>query len=189
MGRTKALIEINDVTLLARSVDVLIAGGCDPVAVITGADGAMVADVVPAHAVPIHNPRWASGMASSVTAALRWALSGPAGALLILPVDTPGIGAAVIWRLVHHWHETGAPPDGVLVATYQGRQRNPALIGRDHWSDISASVTGDAGARQWLAAHPEAVTPVACGDIADPSDLDTPQDLARWTQQASSTAN
>lgn len=187
MGRSKALVEIDDVSLLTRSVEVLTSGGCDPIGVVTGAEASKVTEVVPPQAERLHNPQWSSGMASSVAAALLWAGSGSAGALLILPVDTPGIGAAAIRRLIHHWRQGGARRDAVLVATYQGQQRNPVLIARDHWSDITKSLTGDAGARQWLTAHPELLTSVACEDIADPTDLDTPQDLARWIHDQSST--
>jgi nicotine blue oxidoreductase len=44
---------------------------------------------------------------------------------------------------------------------------------------VSQLATGDVGARPFLAAHPELITPVPCDDIADPADIDTPADLAR----------
>ena len=38
---------------------------------------------------------------------------------------------------------------------------------------------GDAGARGYLAGNPD-LTLVECGDLADPDDVDTPEQLARF---------
>jgi nicotine blue oxidoreductase len=43
---------------------------------------------------------------------------------------------------------------------------------------VSGAATGDAGARGYLAGNP-AVELVECGDVADPDDVDTPDQLAR----------
>ena len=67
----------------------------------------------------------------------------------------------------------------VAVACYEGRPRNPVLIGRTHWAAAAAAAQGDAGARGFLRTHSELVIAVECGDIGRPDDLDTPDDLAR----------
>jgi molybdenum cofactor cytidylyltransferase/nicotine blue oxidoreductase len=46
------------------------------------------------------------------------------------------------------------------------------LIGREHWAGISATATGDEGARGYLATH-EPVE-IDCTGLADPTDLDVP---------------
>jgi nicotine blue oxidoreductase len=53
------------------------------------------------------------------------------------------------------------------------------LIAREHWPEVLAMTTGDAGARPFLRAHPDRVTLVECGDTGSPDDIDTPEDLAR----------
>ena len=54
------------------------------------------------------------------------------------------------------------------------------LLGRDHWDAVRASSVGDAGARGYLAGNP-GVALVECGDVADPDDVDTPDQLAAVT--------
>jgi CTP:molybdopterin cytidylyltransferase MocA len=53
------------------------------------------------------------------------------------------------------------------------------LLAREHWPEVIALASGDAGARPFLRAHPELVTPVECGDTGSPDDVDTSADLER----------
>ncbi|WP_370328414.1 NTP transferase domain-containing protein [Euzebya sp.] len=185
MGSPKALVTIDGQPLVLRAVAALADGGCAHVAAVTGAAAAEVAEVLgrAADVAVLHNRRWASGMGSSVAAGLGWAATTTAGAVILLPVDTPGIGPAVVARLIEVWRDGGAPPEGVLAAAYDGRQRNPVLLGRRRWSDVADVVEGDEGARRWLRTHPDLVTAVECGDVGDPRDLDTPADVDRWVRQ------
>jgi CTP:molybdopterin cytidylyltransferase MocA len=56
------------------------------------------------------------------------------------------------------------------------------VIERRLWTEVAALAEGDEGARPFLRAHPGLVTEVACS--GDPSDIDTPQDLAAWLATA-----
>jgi CTP:molybdopterin cytidylyltransferase MocA len=168
LGQPKALLEFGGETLLARAVRVLREGGCADVLVVTGETRL----VVPG-ALIVDNPDWATGMGSSLRAGL--AAIPRAEAVVIMVVDTPGVGADVVRRL-RRAHRDGA---NVVVATYDGQPRNPVLLGRRHWEEVVELAVGDVGARAFLAKHPELVRSVECGDIGDPSDIDTPEDLAR----------
>jgi CTP:molybdopterin cytidylyltransferase MocA len=174
-GRPKALVELGGETLLDRAVRVLRDGGCDGTVVVVTAPGlAGASDRAPgAGVVVVTNPDWRSGMGSSLRVGLG-SVNGDAAVLML--VDTPGIGAEVVRRLLAA-HRGGAT---VAVATYAGRPRNPVLLARAHWAEAVALAVGDVGARPFLAAHPELVTGVECGDIADPADVDTPEDLAAF---------
>lgn len=171
-GQPKALVEFGGMTLAERGVALLKAGGADPVLVVTGAADPGLAGVRTAH-----NPDWRTGMGSSVRAGLTAlaSASDAAGAAVITLVDQPLVGAEAIKRLI------GAYRDGatIAVAAYGGQPRNPVLIAREHWAEVIAGATGDAGARTFLRAHPELVTRVECGDTGSPDDIDTPEDLAR----------
>lgn len=177
MGRPKALVEVDGTPLVVSAVATLRDGGCDPVAVVTGAAHDEVAPLVAAQAgvAVVRNPSWADGQAASVRAALAWASGTDAAGLLVVPVDTPGITGAVVRRVVQRWTDA---PDLPAVATYDGRARNPVLLPAALWPDVAARVQGDAGARHWL--RDNAVQAVDCTDLGDPTDLDTPQDLTRW---------
>jgi CTP:molybdopterin cytidylyltransferase MocA len=167
LGRPKALLTIAGERLVDRAVRVVREGGCGRVYVVAGAtaldvDGATVLD----------NPDWSSGMGSSVRVGLAAVAE---DAVLVMVVDTPGIGVEVVRRLVEA-HEKGAT---VVVASYDGAPRNPVLLAREHWAAVAELAVGDVGARPFLAKHPELVTYVECGDVGEPSDVDTPEDWAR----------
>ena len=169
LGRPKALVEIGGLSLAERGVGLLRDGGTDPVVMVTGAASVSLPGVITAH-----NPDWQTGMGSSLREGLR-ALPADRDAVVIALVDQPLISPQAVRRLIAAFR-AGAE---VAVACYQGRPRNPVLIGRGHWPDAAAAAQGDAGARTFLRARPELVTAVECGDVGRPDDLDTPEDLLR----------
>jgi nicotine blue oxidoreductase len=174
-GRPKALVELDGQTLAERGVSMLRAGGADPVLIVTGA--AQV-DLSPENQARIvYNREWRTGMGSSLRAALR-ALTelevGPdVGAAVVALADQPLVGAEAVSRLIAAYQAGAA----VAVAAYGGKPRNPVLLAREHWPEVIAMATGDQGARAFLRARPELVTPVECGDTGRPDDIDTPADL------------
>lgn len=124
--------------------------------------------------ISAHNPRWSTGMGSSLAVGLAAAPDGCTAAVLAL-ADQPLVGPAAVRRLITA-HAAGA---SVAVACYDGRPRNPVLIAREHWAEVAELATGDVGARPFLRAHPELVVQIECGDTGRPDDIDTPDDLAR----------
>ncbi len=171
LGTPKALLEIGGERLVDRAVRTLRDGGCRPVTVVLGA----AADVVVDGASTAHNPDWATGMGSSLRVGLAALAGGTASAVVVSLVDQPLLGPDVVARLLAA-HAAGAT---VAVATYGGKRRNPVLLARTTWAEVSRLAEGDAGARPYLAAHPEEITGVPCDDIGAPDDIDTPEDLAR----------
>ena len=97
--------------------------------------------------------------------------------------DQPLVGPEAVRRLIAA-HAAGA---SVAIACYDGRPRNPVLIGREHWSEVIGLAVGDVGARPFLRAHRDLVTEVECGDTGRPDDIDTPEDLARIEAQLART--
>jgi nicotine blue oxidoreductase len=189
-GRPKALVELDGQTLAERGVNMLRAGGADPILVVTGA-----AQVNLDRIHTVFNEQWRTGMGSSLRAALRaltdaedgeGAQDGPAatlgvgvgvdvGAVVVALADQPLIGTDAVARLIAAYRG-GA---GVAVASYDGKPRNPVLLAREHWPEVIAAATGDQGARAFLRARPELVTLVECGDTGSPDDIDTAADLDR----------
>ena len=68
--------------------------------------------------------------------------------------------------------------NSLASAAYDGVRGHPVLLGAAHWAGIAATATGDRGARAYLKEHGGALTLVECGDVAEPYDIDTPEDLA-----------
>jgi CTP:molybdopterin cytidylyltransferase MocA len=174
-GSPKALVRLRGRLLVERAVELLAAGGCDPVVVVLGAaaETVLAAAHLPATgALTVVNADWRSGMGSSLRAGLA-ALPAGADAVVVTLVDTPGLGPESVRRLV-----AAGGPDGAAQATYGGRRGHPVLLGRTVITEVAAAATGDRGAGPWLAAHPERVRLVPCDGTGDPRDVDVPDDLA-----------
>jgi CTP:molybdopterin cytidylyltransferase MocA len=167
-GRPKALVEFDGERLVDRGVRMLRDAGCGPVVVVTGA-----APIEVIGAVVVPNPDWQTGMGSSLRTGLS-ALPPACQAVVVALVDQPRVTAGAVRRLLEA-HAAGAR---VAVATYAGKPRNPVLIAGEFFAAVAESAVGDVGARPFLRAHQELVTPVPCDDIAAPDDIDTPDDLA-----------
>jgi molybdenum cofactor cytidylyltransferase len=116
----------------------------------------------------VHNPDWAAGMATSLQVALRAA--GDADAIVVGLGDQPGVPSEA-WSLV------AAIDAPIVVATYGGERGNPVRLRRDVWPLLPT--TGDVGARKIARERPSLVTAVACP--GDPNDVDTVEDLDRWS--------
>ncbi|MGQ0630341.1 MAG: nucleotidyltransferase family protein [Sporichthyaceae bacterium] len=175
LGTPKALVVLDGARLVDRAVEVMRAGGCDPVVVVSGAVALEVTG-----AVVVANPDWETGMGSSLRAGLGWLAAqtdAEVGAVAVAMVDTPGITADVVRRIC------GTDAD-VAVATYDGRRGNPVRLARSIWGEVARLAVGDAGARGYMAAYPQVVLEVPCGDVGDGSDIDTPADLARASGDA-----
>ncbi|GAA2095133.1 nucleotidyltransferase family protein [Streptomyces albiaxialis] len=175
-GRPKALLSHRGRPLVEHAARALREGGCAPVHVVLGAAATAVhARAGLPDAVLHDNPDWAEGMGSSLRVGLAaLAADGEADAVLVSLVDQPGIGPAAVARV----RAACASRETLAAAAYGGRRGHPVLFGAAHWAGIAASAEGDRGARAYLRAHAADVTLVECGDIADPADIDTPDDLA-----------
>ncbi|MFB9902677.1 nucleotidyltransferase family protein [Allokutzneria oryzae] len=170
-GGPKALVELDGELLVERAARLLRDAGADPVAVVLGAraDEVRARAALPG-AVVVRNDAWATGMGSSLRAGLMALISCRAAAVLVLPVDLPGMTVAALQRV----GELAAP--GVLAAaSFGGERGHPVLLGREHWAGVAASATGDRGARDYLRAFPPTLVP--CDDVADGADVDRPEDL------------
>lgn len=180
-GRPKALLEYAGRPLVEHALRALREAGCGPVHIVLGAAADEVrerADL--ADCVLVDNPDWAGGMGSSLRAGLRSLADTEARragtgaqAVVVALVDQPGVGAGAVARVVHAYRG----PSSLAAAAYGGRRGHPVLFGADRWAEVAELAAGDQGAREYLRLHQEAITLVECGDIGDPADIDTPDDL------------
>lgn len=159
-GGPKAPYEFDGERLVDRAVRVLSEGGCDPIGVVLGAWQGHVDN-----AVTLINESWSEGMGSSLRTGLKW-VSEETGAdyALITLVDLPGLTGEAVERVVD-----SAP--GIAVATFHGERGHPVRIPREHFRPLLDTVSGDEGARAFLAGRTD-VTFVDVTDVADGIDLD-----------------
>ncbi len=122
----------------------------------------------------VENPDTASGMASSLIAALRAA--DECDAALVTVCDQPAVTAAHLQSLVTQWRSGAAD---IVASTYADVVGVPALFAAKHFSALQA-LRGDRGAGQILASHRDTVATVALA--AGALDIDTAADLTRFEQ-------
>jgi nicotine blue oxidoreductase len=167
-GMAKALVEHRGELLVRRAAGTLRAAGCGPVLVVVGASAPQVRVAAP-ELTYVDNPRWATGMGSSLRTGLAALAGTPAEAVVVLLVDMPGISPAAVRRIAGH-----ATPDALATGGYGDRRGHPVLLGRRHWAGVAAAAVGDRGARDYLRDHAHRVRVVDVGDVADDTDLDVP---------------
>lgn len=166
MGEPKAELVVAGSRLVDRAVSALAGGGCDPVVAVVRAG------VVVPGATAVINPDPERGMRSSLELAIDAA--GRPEAVAVLLVDLPGVSARSVRGVLVAWR-----PGRIAAPTYRGRRGHPVVMAPALWRDAIALAGPDGGARALLQARPELVDEIAVPGCAD--DLDTPGDLARWS--------
>lgn len=128
---------------------------------------------LPLNLVTVPHPE--RGMAESLKAGLA-ALPHAAPVLLLL-ADLPEITAADLTGCLTAWAET---PDMILRGTAEdGKPGHP--VGLPGWLRTEVmDLTGDQGAREVLARHPDRVRLIPLPGQHATTDLDTPEDWAAW---------
>jgi molybdenum cofactor cytidylyltransferase len=174
-GPNKLVEEIDGRPLVRYAVEAALASRASPVIVVTGHQaGEVMAALAGLDVRFVHNPRFADGLSTSVAAGIA-ALGPDVDAAAILLGDMPGIDGALIRRLAAALD----PARGahIIVPTIGGERGNPLLFAR-RFFDALRHLEGDAGARQILKAHAEAIVEVPIDSEAVRLDVDTPEALA-----------
>ncbi len=127
-----------------------------------------------AGAQPVFVPDADQGMAASIRAGVA-ALPETVSAALILPADMPEIETADLQAVVAAFDPD--QPRILRAATAQGVPGHPVLFPRRHFAEL-LELSGDQGARAVLKHHP--VDLVTLPGQHALTDLDTPEDWARW---------
>ena len=181
LGLPKALIRDEDGggTWLTGTVAALTDAGIADVLVVVGAQKQAVSGAVPPGCHVVEAADWSQGMSASLRAGIGAAAErADLLALLVMLVDIPDVGPAVVRRLA-----TLAAPDALARAGYRGVHGHPVLLGRDHWKGVAETAGGDRGARDYLSSKDMVL--VECGDLASGLDVDTPELLEDWRRRAS----
>lgn len=170
----KQFAEVDGRSLLGRAVDAAVGAGCfDAVLVVQGAVDCRAALVGTGPLVSVlDNPQWDAGMATSLQVGLAEAGRRGAAAAVVGLADQPGVGVDD-WRTV----ATAATDRPIVVAEYAGRRGNPVRLDASVWHELPTE--GDEGARSVIARRSDLVAAVACP--GDASDVDTVEDLHRWS--------
>lgn len=175
MGRPKQLAELDGRPLLAHVLAAVDAAPVDRVVVaLGGAAEAVLEQVDLGRAEPLVVDGWAAGMGHVLASTLARA-GDDWEAVVVLLGDQPLVPGGAVARVVEAWR-AGAGP--VVTATYGGRPGHPRLFDRGLLPEL-LRLTGDTGARDLLATHPDRVHRVEVGDLGSDTDIDVEADLER----------
>jgi len=176
LGRPKQLVRRRLKPLLLHALDAArgVPISDNEIVVVLGADTLRLRSLLRRRSPAVRvaaNPRWATGLASSLRAGLAAAPRGVSAALVLL-VDQPNVNAAALRRLLAAWRRRPTVP---AASHYSGHAGVPAVLPRRLWRALGA-LDGDAGARALLRGS-DTVIFVTMPEAE--LDVDTTADLAR----------
>lgn len=164
----KLFAEIDGRPVISHVVDAARASEVDEVIVVGGAVD--LDSFVPDDVTLIHNEQWADGQATSLRAAVGYAESRRHDALVVGLGDSPGVTTEI-------WNKVAEVDADLASARYGGELRPPVRLSASMWASLP--VSGDDGARALMRQRPDLVRPVPVD--GDPRDIDTLEDLRRWS--------
>jgi len=164
----KLFAEIDGRPVISHVVDAARASEVDEVIVVAGAVD--LEPFVPDDVTLIHNEQWADGQATSLRAAVGYAESRRHDALVVGLGDSPGVTTEI-------WNKVAEVDADLASARYDGELRPPVRLSASMWASLA--VSGDDGARALMRQRPDLVRPVPVD--GDPRDIDTLEDLRRWS--------
>jgi uncharacterized radical SAM superfamily Fe-S cluster-containing enzyme/CTP:molybdopterin cytidylyltransferase MocA/HD superfamily phosphohydrolase YqeK len=175
MGQFKPRLPLGDRNAVEHAIDGFLMAGIGEVIVVTGHRAHELTAVLKGQGVRcIFNPRYDSGMYSSVVAGLR-ALPPEADACFVLPTDIPLVRPSTIEMLAAAYRKTRA---AIVYPVFRGRRGHPPLVSRSVFASIFAG-DGAGGMRKILSRYEPAAQEVSVLDEGIHMDMDTPRDYAR----------
>lgn len=180
MKTPKLLLDYRGRPILRHVVETVLHSCVGRVIVVLGHEAAEIEKTLQGLPLSIVvNQNYSEGMSSSLQAGLV-ALEGdeqeePEGILFVLG-DQPTVKPTTIDDLIYCFTRVG----GIIAPTYKGIRGNPVLFSNEYLAELR-SLSGDTGARQVIAAHPEVLTCLEVGDRGVILDVDTWTDYCELT--------
>ena len=180
-NRPKSLLQLGGVPLIRRQLIALSGAGVDEVVVVLGHYADDIEPLLQEFPVTIvRNPAPSDGQVSSLRCGLA-GLTGKLDAVVVALADQPLINAQDVSALIAAYKNR---PDGAQVVqpAVGDAIGNPVMFSEEVREGILA---GDAnvGCKQWQRANPSKVYRWATDNKRYITDVDSPEDLARFTEQ------
>lgn len=174
MGKFKPLLPFGNQTVIESCVGNLRAAGIEEIIVVIGHRADRIQEAL--NSVPVKfvmNPNPDAAMSSSIELGVG-AISPAAKAVLITPVDHPGVSSSIIRSLIEHWR-TGHK---LIQPEFEGKGGHPVLIDLAYRHELM-SLGEEAGLRRFFASRRQEVLrlPVESPFVAQ--DMDTWDDYLR----------
>ncbi|MCS3740538.1 MULTISPECIES: molybdopterin-binding/glycosyltransferase family 2 protein [unclassified Rhizobium] len=171
-GPHKLLAEFDGVPLIRRSVMTAIGSQASSVVVVTGhRKDALEAAVSGLNITTVHNPDYASGMASSLATGFSVEQARSADGILVMLADMPGVSTGDLDALIGAFRQSSG--QSIIRAVSGGKRGNPVVLPKSLF-DAVLRLEGDVGARHIIETSGVPVVDVDIGDAAH-LDVDTPE--------------
>jgi molybdenum cofactor cytidylyltransferase len=180
MGRNKLLLTFGGQSLIAHTVDTLLASQVDQVVVVLGHEADKVrAELHGKPAVFVENPNYREGLSTSVRAGLG-VVPAEAEAIMICLADQPLLQSADVDLLIGAFAEAKANHKSFVVPFFRGQRGNPVVLDSQYREAI-LDVVGDVGCRRVIKHNPDRVFAVEMETDHVVRDVDTLEDYERLT--------
>ena len=173
MGKAKQLLPYKGTTLLGHAIEIAEASLANSTHCVVGAHSeAILKETTHPEVIFIANSNWASGLSTSIVAAVRHIVSAKDGtqALLITLADQPKISSTYLNTMIqlHEKH-----PETIIASDYAESLGVPALFPKNYWNAL-LQLKGDKDAKEFLNAHKAQA--IAMNAVEFLFDIDTPED-------------
>lgn len=168
-GPNKLMAHFSGRPLIRRTVECALVSTISGATVVTGHQAARIREALDGLDTGIvHNPDFASGLASSLKTGIAAVPEDGSGALVMLG-DMPAISSGDLDRLIAAFRKAGGRV--VVRATHDGKRGNPVILPRALFGAVS-QLEGDTGARHLVESGLLPVVDVEIGEGAS-IDVDT----------------
>jgi CTP:molybdopterin cytidylyltransferase MocA/HD superfamily phosphodiesterase len=187
MGDLKATMPLGTSTVLEQSLELFRDCGVEDLVVVTGHRSEETGAIAGrAGAKVIHNPKFGSGMYSSIRIGVRH-IAKRSNGFFLLPVDIPLVRPGTLRLLIRSFK---ASSTRIAYPTFDGKRGHPPLIARDLISTILKNDNQKGGLRSLLSKiehkKPKQIVEINVPDANILFDMDTPEDyisgLHRFTR-------
>ena len=170
-GPNKLLALFDGRPLVRRTAETARASRAGEVVVVTGHQEERVAGALAGVTVRrVHNPDYATGLASSLKSGVLAVANQADGALIMLG-DMPAVTAADLDRLIDAFARAGGT--AIVRATHDGKRGNPVILPKALFPEV-LKLEGDTGARHIVESEGNPVIDIEIGAGAS-VDVDTPE--------------
>lgn len=174
--RPKQLAEIAGQTLVRRTVGRALESSLVEVIVVVGHAAEAVRLELRGLAVSVvENPDFAAGQSGSVKVGLA-AVDSRSKAAMFVPIDQPGLTAALIDRLIATYASAAG---AIVLPSYGGRRGAPVIVDRSLFAEL-ALISGDEGGRQIFEHYSDRIVELPLSSEESLVDVDREEDLARY---------
>ncbi len=181
MGRPKALLPWQGVTLITYQIRTLRRAGLRPIAVVLGHQANEIGRYVDNEygATMLINPFYQRGKTTSLKTGLRALDPNKTDSVLILNVDQPRNEETIETIIDHHQRNSSL----ITIPTYNRKRGHPVIVSLKLMGELMAVTEARQGLKSVMRAHAKEISLVEMGTDEILLDLNTPQDYKSALQK------